>query len=86
MRSGEKFLLLSGSLQAKKWRRFKEIRTTDYFYMYNSWPDAIAFAPKKEIYFLGFGFTNHYSKKDFKLIYKFNIDGVETEEREIDVT
>jgi hypothetical protein len=75
VKSGEKFVLLSGTLQAKRWKRFKELRTGDYFYMYNSWPDAIAFVPKRDIFFMGFAFNNHYNKKDFKLIFKYNIDG-----------
>ena len=54
--------------------------------MHNSWADAIAFVPKRDIFFMGFAFHNHYNKKDFKLIYKTSIDGVESPEIEVEIT
>lgn len=39
-----------------------------------SW-DAIIYKPKIDIYYLGFGFVNHYEKKDFKLIFKYHYEG-----------
>lgn len=75
IKSGENFILISGSFEIKKWTRFPKIEYNDYFYMSDTYPDAVAFKPKRDIYFLGFGFLNHYEKKDFKLKFKFNIEG-----------
>jgi hypothetical protein len=47
----------------------------DYFYMSESYYDAVMFRPKKNIYFLGFGLLNQYEKKDFTLKFKYNVDG-----------
>ncbi len=75
MKSGENFVLLSGSFQAKKWSRFPRVEPGDYFYMSESYYDAVMFRPKKNIYFLGFGLLNQYEKKDFTLKFKYNVDG-----------
>ena len=55
---GEKFLLVSGSFEAKKWKRFPKVEPSDYFYMSTGYYDAVAFKPKIDIYFLGFGLMN----------------------------
>ena len=86
VKAGEHFILISGSFEAKKWKRFPKIEVHDYFYMSDNYPDAIAFRPKKNVYFLGFGFLNQYEKKDFKIKFKYNIDGVESSEYEVDIT
>jgi hypothetical protein len=52
------FLLLAGSLQAKKWQRFLRLEKSDYFYMSESYWDAVQFKPKIDIYFLGFAMMN----------------------------
>ena len=72
------FILLSGSLESKKWKRFPKIEQGDYFYMSETYWDAVVFKPKKDIYFLGFGLNNQYEKKDFKIKFKYNIDGTES--------
>jgi hypothetical protein len=54
--------------------------------MSNGYYDAVVFKPKVDVYLLGFGFMNQYEKKDFKLKFKFNVDGQDSEERELDIT
>lgn len=75
IKSGENFVLISGSFELKKWSRFPKVEHGDYFYMSDTYYDAVAFKPKKDIYFLGFGLLNTYEKKDFKLKFKYSIDG-----------
>jgi len=65
IRYGENFILMCGKLETKIWKRFSQISYDDYFYMSNSYPDAVVFKPFKDIYFLGFGLLNHYEKSDF---------------------
>jgi hypothetical protein len=60
---GDSFLLLSGSFQAKKWKRFPSFEQSDYFYMSDTYWDAVMVQPKSDIYFLGFGLMNQYEKK-----------------------
>jgi len=43
--------------------------------------EAVAFKPKMDIYFLGFGVMNQYDRKDFTIKYKYNLDGLHSEER-----
>lgn len=83
---GESFLLISGAFEAKKWKRFNKIEPGDYFYMSDTYYDAIIFKPKMDVYYLGFGFTNQYEKKDFKIKFKHNIDGQDMEEKEVEIT
>jgi hypothetical protein len=54
--NGENFLLIAGTLEAKMWKRFPRMETSDYFYMSETYYDAVMFKPKKNCYFLGFGF------------------------------
>lgn len=82
----DKFMLLSGSFEAKKWKRFPKSEQGDYFYMSNGYYDAVAFKPKVDVYLLGFGFMNQYEKKEFKLKFKYNVDGQDSEEKELDMT
>ena len=58
IRSDENFILMTGSLEAKRWKRFGRVETGDYFYMSESCYDAVAFKPKMDVFFLGFGFIN----------------------------
>jgi hypothetical protein len=58
IKSGEHFILISGALEAKKWRRFPKMEITDYFYMSDTYYDAVIVKPKSDIYFLGFGLMN----------------------------
>ena len=78
VKQGENFLLISGSLDVKLWKRFPRIEHGDYFYMSDSYWDAVAFKPTKDIYFLGFGVLNQYEKKDFTIKFKWFIDDVES--------
>ena len=55
VKSGDNFILIAGSLEAKMWKRFPRMETGDYFYMSETYYDAVMFKPKKNIYFLGFG-------------------------------
>ena len=84
--SGESFLLLSGSFEPIKWKRFPSFESSDYFYMSSDYWDAVMFIPKHDIYFLGFGLMNQYEKKPFKIIFKYNIDGTDSEEYSADLT
>ncbi|CDW91259.1 UNKNOWN [Stylonychia lemnae] len=86
IRSGEKFILMSGGFEAKIWKRFRRIEHGDYFYMSDTYYDAVCFKPKKACHFLGFGFLNQYEKKDFKLKFKYYIDDEEFPETEVDLT
>jgi len=58
IKSGEQFILLSGSFEAKKWNRFGKTENGDYFYMSDTQYDGVVFKPKNDIYFLGFGLMN----------------------------
>ena len=85
VKTGDNFILISGSFLAKKWKRFGKIEQGDYFYMSETQWDAVVFKPKKDIYFLGFGFLNQYEKKDFKITFKYNVDGNDSPEMEFDI-
>ena len=50
--------MMSGSFEAKKWKRFPRMEPGDYFYMSDTYMDAVIFKPKTDIYFLGFGLMN----------------------------
>ena len=55
-----------GGGKAKMWRRFPQIYKTDYFYMETySW-DAVAFIPKRNVTFYGFGILASFNNKDMK--------------------
>ena len=59
VKSGDRFILINdGALDAKKWRRFKKVEDVDSFIISDTGYDAIAFKPKSDIYFLGFGVLN----------------------------
>jgi hypothetical protein len=42
--------------------------------------------PKFDIFLLGFGVMNQYEKKPFKLTFKYNIDGSDSDEYQVDFT
>lgn len=86
VKQGEQFILISGSFEAKRWKRFPKVEFNSYFYMSDSYYDAVMFKPKRDIYFLGFGFLNQYEKKEFKLKFKYNIEGIDSQEYEVDMT
>lgn len=61
------------------WKRFLNIKHTDYFYMsYNYW-DAIVFIPQKNIVWHGFGILSHRDNNTVTHIYKYYLedDGVD---------
>jgi len=58
IKSGEKFILMSGGFEAKVWKRFRRVESGDYFYMSDMYFDAVCFKPKKDAFFLGFGFLH----------------------------
>jgi hypothetical protein len=57
------------------WKRFKD-NSQDYFYLCHSNFDAVAYVPKTNIYFHGFGIYGSYDGKDitYKVKYAFNED------------
>ena len=59
---------------------------SDYFYMSESYWDAIQLKPKQDIYFLGFAIMNHYEKKPFSLIFKYVVSNEESSEYEVAMT
>ena len=69
-----------------KWKRFHEWEETRYFYMSEEDWDAVQFQPKNDIYFRGFGVMNGHEKKPFKFIFKYNIEGTDSAEYEVDFT
>ena len=86
IRQHELFLLMCGSYVAKKWTRFGRVETGDYFYMSETYYDAVCFRPKRAMHFLGFGFLNQYEKNSFKLKFRYQVDSVQSEEVELDIT
>ena len=54
--------------------------------MSDNYYDAVVYKPKQDIYFLGFGFLNQYEKKDFKLKFKYQVEAVESQEFEFQIT
>lgn len=86
VKSNSSFFLISGSLLALRWKRFGRIVTTDYFYMSDSYWDAVVFKPKIDVYLLGFAILNHYEKHPFKLKFKYVIGTDESQEHEIDLS
>ena len=65
-------------MEAKKWRRFKKVEQTDYFYMAEAYWDSVIYKPSSDIYFLGFGFLNQYEKKEFKIKFRYAIGSTES--------
>ena len=82
----ENFILVCGGFEAIKFNRFGRLESGDYFYMSDTYFDAIAFRPKKDVYFLGFGFLNQYEKHAFKLKFKYFVGDVEYPETELDIS
>lgn len=52
---------------------------TDYYHLSTSYPDAVAFVPKRDVLFHGFGILQHYDKKDVTYKIKWVIDTEESE-------
>lgn len=49
-----------GEKEPMRWVRFKEYRTTDYFYLNSHYWDACVFIPKRDVTFFGFGIFGNY--------------------------
>lgn len=58
VKQDENFILISGSFVAKKWKRFGRFVLTDYFYMSETYWDAVRVTPKMDMFLLGFGLMN----------------------------
>lgn len=84
IKSGENFLLISGVLEAKMWKRFTTIEN-DYYYQSDSYFDAVLFRPKQDVMFMGFGLTKQYENHDFtmKFSYKIGDEGEKSSVAEI---
>lgn len=85
VKQGDNFLLMGGSFEAKQWKRFPKLELGDYFYMSDTYFDAIAFKALREVNFLGFGLCNRYEKKDFTIKFKWAIDDTMSEDYEVQV-
>lgn len=72
----------SGSGSQKEWRRFKDTYLTDYFYMSRSYWDAVAFKPKRDVTFYGFGFFGNYNNSKQDLVLGWAIDDDEVQKVE----
>ena len=59
---------------------------TSYFYMSESYWDAVQFKPKIDIYFLGFTLLNNYEKIPWTLIFKYFIGDVGSQEYTFEMT
>ena len=54
--------------------------------MSDSYWDAVMFQPKSDIFFLGFGVMNQYERKAFKVIFKYNIEGTDSQEYTVEIS
>ena len=75
---GDTFLLNCGDFpdQPVQWVRFLKHKLDDYCYM-NTYPDAVAFVPKRKIIWYGFGLYANYHGKEIKYKVQFAIDDEE---------
>ncbi len=67
---GETFILMSGRPEPKVWRRFKYMQDNDYYYLSNTYFDAVGFKAKRDVIILGFTTFGHYDKSNYTLQYK----------------
>jgi hypothetical protein len=72
--NGEKFFMVSGGVQGRKWKRFPKYELNSYFYISSNYWDAVCFIPKLDVTMVGFGFMNQYEKMTFKLTFKVMVD------------
>eukprot|EP00347_Sterkiella_histriomuscorum_P000151 403376975 len=86
VQSGDNFLLICGGFEPIKWTRFATMEFNSYFHMSDNYYEAVAFKPKQDVHFLGFGFFNQHEKQAFKFKFKYIIDGEESAEIEVDAT
>ena len=52
----------AGGGEQLKWCRFPRMETRDYYHLSCNYADAVAFIPKRDIIFHGFGVLMHYNK------------------------
>ncbi len=49
VKQGDNFLLIGGSYEAKVWKRFPRVESGDYFYMSDTYYDAVAFRAQRDV-------------------------------------
>ena len=65
-----------------KWIRFKGMHFDSSWWINGGsdrYKESIVFKPKSSIFCLGFGWFNHYYKKNFKLVFTLTLDNETTE-------
>lgn len=63
----------------KKWFRFSKFDKTNYYFLEEEYWDAIAFVPKREIKFLGFGLMRNFECKDMWIKVRWQIGSYSSE-------
>lgn len=58
VKQNDKFVLICGGFEPIQFKRFGRVEFGDYFYMSDTYYDAVAYRPVKDVFFLGFGFMN----------------------------
>ena len=83
---GLKLLIVTSSElggEAKKWYRFNWDGMRDWNYTSTNTWDAVAYKPKKPVVFRGFGIFANSNNKDFNCFVKWEVDGKESDEFEV---
>ena len=71
--------------EVKKWIRFPSTVSTDYYCLSTRSWDSVAFVPRTQVFFIGFGAMSNSEKKDIKLKIMWDIGGEKSEEYEVDL-
>ena len=77
IKEGSKLAMpVEGDIGGKKvlWKRFLNIKHTDYYYMHSSYWEAICFIPVKNIVWYGFGVLSSRDNKNVEHKYKYYLD------------
>ena len=83
---GLKILVVTSSElggEAKKWYRFNWDGMRDWNYTSTNTWDAVAYKPKRNVVFRGFGIFANSNNKDFNCFLKWEVDGKESDEYEV---
>lgn len=80
------FVLFTGELIAKRWKRFQRIEMNDYYYMSESYWDAVQFKPKIDVHILGFAVLNQYEKAAWTLTFKWVIGEDSSDEHSVELS
>lgn len=59
--------------EPKRWIRFKNFGLRDYYYLSTYYWDAVAFVPKRDVIFFGFGIMSNYRDKDVKHVLQWQL-------------